>query len=347
MTTGPTDSDLDADDTLADELDDAAEEDDQLADEDDSDHEAATSPTREQVSTRGRNRLQLSQTPSSLFVGQALTPAEANLVLGQFPAEVIVAVAEVEAGKTTLLAAIYESLCRGSMPGFAFDGSRSLLGFESRSFDATRASGNDDHKTGRTSRDAARTLLHLAVRDSTGCRRHLLMADVSGEHARNLVEFGEAGDYGVLLRAATRVLVLLDGAKLLTQVDQNATLSRARVLIRALAEGDDLCDEVPVELVVTKWDKCSAADGLEDELARLLRFSEARLKHVGLHVTAARPSGHGVAELFEALMKPQARPPVPDWPKSLGARPIHNFTAHAGIAAGFVGTQSAAETSNV
>jgi hypothetical protein len=342
VTSPPAEPDLEADDTLAGETD----ADDTLADEQENtetgeDAAAVTGAApSESMAARGRRRLQLDNTPVAVPSGQALTATEASAVLAQHPAELVVAVAEVDVGKTTLFASMYEHLARAPLGGWTFDGSMSLLGFESRSFDATRASGHTAELTNRTSRDTPRIALHLAVRSRSGERRQLLLGDISGEHAATLIDFGDAGDFTPLLRAATRLLVLIDGAKLRGTADQNATLSRIRVLIRALVEGKDLRAGVPLDLVVTKWDQCGDADGLAGELDRLLSFTEERWQPVSLHRTAARPHGDGVAELFATLLSPRPSRPERTWDVPAATRPLHEFRPHNGLASRFLAAQA-------
>ncbi|MCW2599487.1 MAG: hypothetical protein JWM02_1316 [Frankiales bacterium] len=340
MTTTPTGDDIDTDDTLTGEPDDD-HGDDTLVDEDaDNDAPALTSRSAETdpapSSGRGRRRLELAHAPVSTHSGQALTADEASAVMAQYPVDLIVAVAEAEAGKTTLFASIYEQIARAPLAGWAFESSLSLLGFEARSFDATHESGHGEEKTQRTSQNTRRIALHLAVRDADCNRRHLLFGDVSGEHARTLIEFNDPVDYRPLLRSATRVLVLVDGEKLLTPAAQNATLTRTRTLIRALAEGDDIPPGVPLDLVVTKWDKCGQAEGLSPELDRLLAFAQYLWLPTALHRTAARPAGEGVPELFAVLLTPRAARPPRAWTAPQLTRELHRFAPHSGIAGRFV-----------
>lgn len=353
VVTGPVtkpEPELDADDVVNNGADNEPladdSEDDTLADEYPENPEPRPSGTDPAVgagAARGRRRLQLSNAPLAVPSGQALTSAEASAVLAKHPAELVVAVAEVDAGKTTLFASMYEQLARGPLEGWAFDGSLSLLGFESRSFDASRDSGNLCEETNRTSRNTPRIALHLAVRAATGDRRHLLLGDVSGEHAGSLIDFGDPGDFRPLLRAATRALVLIDGARLASPADQNATLSRARVLIRALVEGGDVRAQVPLELVVTKWDQCGDAEGLSGELDRLLAFTQSRWEHAALHRTAARPHGEGVADLFATLLSTRPPRPAKQWAAPAPTRPLHLFAVHDGVASRFLASRARLE----
>lgn len=327
---------LDADDTLTGERDD-----DTLADEEPESDDNAPSVV---ALAQGRQRLQLDDTLVGVHSGEALTAAEATVVMEQHPVELVVAVAEAEAGKTTLFASIYEQMARAPLAGWAFDSSLSLFGFEGRSFDATHESGHAVEQMQRTSRNTNRVALHVCVRDAEGHKRHLLFGDVSGEHARALIEFNDPVDYRPLLRSATRVLVLIDGAKLLTPSAQNTALTRARTLLRAVAEGGDLRPGTPLDLIVTKWDQCSGAEGLPAELDRLLSFAKQIWHPIALHQTAARPEGMGIPELFGVLLAPRPARAARRWNAPPPRRPLHRFVAPAGIASRFLAGRDAGRT---
>lgn len=311
--------------------DDGLEPDDTLAGER-PDEPADELPT---PTSRGRRRLQQSSESVAIHTGEALTLAEASEVLGAHDAAVVVAVGDVGVGKTTLLAALYERLAAGPVGGWAFAGSESLLGFEARSFQATAASGRSDEDTPRTSRATERVALHLSVRHMDETLRHLLLADLSGEHARSLLLYDEPGDYAPLLRSATRVLLLIDGAQLTTMTGQNLNLTNARTLVRAIAEGADLRPDTPVDLVVTKWDQCGTAEGLKNELDELVAAAAEWWSPVELHLTAARPDGQGLEELFKVLTLPRATRSIPTPIRRTSARALHRFVPNTGLARRF------------
>lgn len=326
--------------------DDGEEPDDTLADEDESpatgnaEDEAEDEPD-EPVGTRdrearGRQRFQQSELSHPVAFGEALTAQEATAVLGAHGGEVIVVVGEVGAGKTTLLAALYERLVAGPVGGWAFAGSDSLLGFESRAHLASAASGLSEPDTPHTSRSTDRLALHLAVRHAIGEMRQLLLSDVSGEHAKTLREYNEPGDYSALLRSATRVLVLVDGARLTTSRGQNIALSDARTLLRAVLEGPDLRAGTPVDVVVTKWDQCRGADGLDGALEDLVLWAEGLGQPLIVRQTAARPNGEGLGELFAALLQPRPARPAPAAVPPLSRRRLHAFVANNGMPASFL-----------
>ena len=205
-----------------------------------------------EASPRGRVAVRLARLTVALHTGEALTAREATRVLQRTSARVVVPVGPVDVGKTTLLASIYEMVARGSS-SYSFAGSLSLIGFEARCFAATAASRRTAADTARTTRDTENQLLHMRVSrdDST---TDLLLADVSGEYAQDLVRYDEPGVYAPLLRAASHVLLLVDGGRLARPTERYGCLEEARTLIRALAEGELVRDGSVLTVVVTKGD---------------------------------------------------------------------------------------------
>ena len=82
-------------------------------------------------------------------------------------------IGEPRSGKTTLIAAIYASLCKGPIGDRDFVGSRTLVGFARRHHLALLNSERKSPKTPRTSRNDPTAFFHLALRPKTG-GRHLI-----------------------------------------------------------------------------------------------------------------------------------------------------------------------------
>lgn len=286
--------------------------------------------------SRGRQRLERSATTIPVHSGKALTSVEATEVLLARKAELVVFVGDVDVGKTTLIAALYESLVAGKIDGFAFAGSLSLIGFESRSFLSTAASGSEMEDTPRTSRDTDHILLHLAARDAGGKNNDLLLADVSGEHAKNLLLFDESGDYAPLFRSASRVLLLVDGEKLVEKKFRNLALTNAGTLMRAIVESPELRSGAALEVVVTKWDLCNSVDGLDDELAALTSLGKGLGVSVPVRVTAARPKGVGLPALFESFLETRSNSASPSSAVVKSERIAHSYRPHKGILASYI-----------
>lgn len=255
------------------------------------------------LDARGRTPWRDTGTTELLHSGEALTAIEATRIMQQHSANVVVPIGSAGVGKTTLLTALYETLGKAPLGEWTFAGSLSLLGFEARSFLATRASGRTVADTPRTSRSSDKLLLHLAIRDATGIIRHLLIADVSGEHAESMRMYNDPGDYESLLRSATCVLLMVDGERLADDVQRHAVESEVRTAFRVTRENGLLADGVAVHVVATKWDLCGSP-----EADRILASIGAEISGAGIKSDilriAARPviAGNGGGDEFTHLL---------------------------------------------
>ena len=307
---------------------------------DDSDAAAASDPAPGDVlDVRGRTPWRGSGTVTPLHSAQALTLEEASRVRQGHTTAVAVPVGAVDVGKTTLLAAIYETVAAGDVDGWTFAGSLSLIGFEERSFLATLASGGQEPATARTSRDTDQVLLHLAFRDKERQDRHLLVGDVSGEHADSLRRYNDPGDYAPLLRAATCVLLLIDGQRLADSRQQHAAVAEASITFRALHESGLVGPDVPVLLVATKWDLCATASvdltPITDAVERTGRKTEVVRMAVRAPSAKLPPEADSVGALVDHMMcLPERREPKPGLPPP-PAGEARRFAAGSPVAARF------------
>lgn len=345
MTNGPLDgpeADVERDDDdLAEDGAEAALAGEELADDTlaGEEPEAAEAVKVVTAAPRGRRRLERSGEYQDVYSGQAMTSQEASVLLAERGVDVVVLLGDVDVGKTTLLASIYECIASGPVGGWQFAGSRSLIGFESRTFLATAASGRSHEDTPRTSTSTEQILLHVVLRNESETR-HLLLADVSGEHARAMRLYDDSGAYGPLLKSATRALVLVDGEMLVRVKDQNVALAEAATLVRAIAQGGEFRIDTPLDIVVTKWDLCADADGLDEELDRLLAVAKDAWSAATLLRTAARPRAVGLEDLLTLLLSPRKIRNLPKPFRPESGRIAHRFTAHAGKLARLIATGS-------
>lgn len=285
------------------------------------------------LDTRGRRPWRQAEETEALHSGRALTLEEATQVRRAHPTAVVVPVGEVKIGKTTLLAALFESLGSLADGGWSFAGSLSLMGFEDRSHYAMAASGRREADTPRTSRNTSEVLLHLALLDAEGARQDVLLADVSGEHAETLRLHNDAGDYTRLLSAATCVLLMVDGKQLAAPAKRHAELTRTRTLFQAMHQNDLLPEGVPVLVVATKWDLCSQ---VESDVTPLLENLVGRIRNQGVTSAvlriSARPATSKAAkgsDTFEVLLDRLMALPPRRAPRRAStqpaARPSHAF----------------------
>ena len=262
--------------------------------------------------------------------GEALTVSEAAALMSAVPAHVIAVVGPVDSGKTTLLATIWEALQRGPFHKHIFAGSRTLVGFERRCFDARIESGREEPETPRTSVGDPNRVLHLAVRrgGQLGPRSpggdvcHLLFTDVSGEELEQAVTSADAARSFPLVRRADHVVVLVDGRKLVEPPTRYAALN-ALSMFRRFVEVGAVGTHTYAHFAISKNDLVSQVGGHAEAFAartleKALEEFEGRVGRLTVGRLAARPRGaasaSGVSSLFEswvAVPPRLARNPAP------------------------------------
>lgn len=237
-----------------------------------------------------------------------LSIEEADSFLRTHGGLVLAVVAGPDAGKTTLVSALYDLLRRGHLDGFGFAGSETIKGLEERCFDSRVVSGQDKASTLRTPRSSPLIFIHLRVAVPDGRQLDVLLSDRSGEHfdqalntPAQFCDFHEIG-------RADAILLLVDGEKL--AISHQAEIARVRKLILALAQADFLSSKT-VHLVVTKADllKGQTQRTLVEQRASII-VDEIRRRGekavVEFHLTACRARnghstfGEGVHRLLEA-----------------------------------------------
>jgi hypothetical protein len=233
-------------------------------------------------------------------------------------------IGEPKSGKTTLIAAIYASLCEGPIGDRAFVASRTLVGFAKRHHLALLNSERKTPKTPRTSRDDPTSFFHLALRSKTdGSTSHLIISDRSGEAYQAARQDTSLVRELTELRLADRACFVLDAAKL-TDPERHATYSRQfKQMIYALRDNGAFRDGAAIEVLATKIDTTNRPERAAESMAILDRYERQiteELKssgHVfGFHRVCALPKSHpetgylGLGETLERWTAPQPLPSV-------------------------------------
>lgn len=158
-------------------------------------------------------------------------------------------IGEPSSGKTTLIAAIYASLCKGPIGNRDFVGSRTLVGFARRHHLALLNSDRKSPKTPRTSNDDPTAFFHLALRPrSGGAVSHLIISDRSGEAYQAARQDTSLVKELAELRLADRACFVLNAAKL-TNPERHAAYSRQfKQMIYALRDNGAFRDGVAIEV---------------------------------------------------------------------------------------------------
>jgi hypothetical protein len=192
---------------------------------------------------------------------RALTTAEADSLRLARESQLIALIAGPEAGKTTLMASIYERVRRRSLGNLRFGGSESIRGFEERCHLSRSISGGNEPDTKRTLHVEPISFLHLRVADMASGPEpvDLIMADRKGE------AFSDVLDQPAKCRSINELatcdiaVFLMDGDLLLANSTRYGHLSDTRRLVRAVHETGVLKKKAIAQLVLTKCDKVYAS----------------------------------------------------------------------------------------
>lgn len=226
--------------------------------------------------------------------GDGFTRSEADSFLRKSGARVIAVIGCPDAGKTTAAVMLYELLKRGRLGQFSFVGSKTIRGFQSRSFYSIFSSGLTEPETERTKGSMPVEFLHLSLHSETNENSvtDLLIVDRTGEDFEHCMKQPAlCATFPEIERADYHVL-LVDGKKLinddLAALHANEVLRIFLSLIRSKISN--------LQLVLTKYDKVLIStqrdigverfEALTNEVKKRLRSDTA----FTVHYLAARPS---------------------------------------------------------
>lgn len=271
--------------------------------------ETTIEPEMEQVAKATMGTVRVSN-------GDAFTTPEADLFLRKSGALVIAILGCPDAGKTTAAVMLYELIKRARLGKFSFAGSRTIRGFQSRSFRSILSSGLDEPETERTHGSKPVEFLHLrvAIGESGNILSDVLLVDRTGEDFEACMKKPDlCATFPEIPRADCHVL-LVDGKKLAD--DNLAALHLSEVLRIFLSLNRNPIRRL--QLVLTKYDKVVNSkqrelaiqrfEGCRDDLRRRLQAGALFTSHY----LAARPSmtennedlvGHGLEELIDVWFK--------------------------------------------
>lgn len=279
-------------------------------------------PSSETYSENATN----AETTFPLALGRALPLDDLYPITAQEFSRFFAIIGDTGSGKTTLITSIYHLFLDGKAPTpFLFAGSETLWALEERAFYLRAASYRSDASMERTQRGIEENVLHLRLKNQDTKRMlNLLFSDLQGEDFEGVIADVDAAKetFSSLFTAARHIVVLLDGAKLLSSTSRPATIQRAIHLLHTLRDAGLLNERSRVFLTISKYDiireqndpkLVARIDRIPDIITSQLPDLENRFEffHLAAMPTVATeevPVGYNVSALLNALLETPQQP---------------------------------------
>lgn len=241
-----------------------------------------------------------------------LTVEGASQRMRQNPSRLVALIGPFDAGKTSLIASLYDLFQSDEVSGVGFAKSDTLHGFELACHDARAASRRNTPSINRTPRGEVR-FYHLDLGGGpAGTRLTLLLGDRAGEEYGDVADdISLAGGFPEILRADVLTL-LVDGARLLDDGARHNARSEVRLMLQAFAEGGALDRRKHLAIVQTKQDlveKSGIKERVTGDLVRIVedigRDLPGQFQRTSVFRVAASPAddilprGYGIATLLD------------------------------------------------
>ncbi|WNG50499.1 hypothetical protein F0U60_44985 [Archangium minus] len=244
--------------------------------------------------------------------GERLSTVEASSILRAGEARVIAIIGPTEAGKTTLIASIYDLFQNGPVDELHFARSRTLSAFEQACHHARAASMRTTPHTERTLLSAGIGFYHLGIQNRENSTSvDMLLADRAGEEYRSAADTPSAANEFVEIHRADTITTLVDGRRLLDTGERHNIRSEIELILQAFIDSSVVTPGQRVALVLTKLDEVkssSAKERAERDFSTLVQsvrrlfgetFSEIEEFRVAASpVTDLLPRGYGIPALL-------------------------------------------------
>lgn len=255
----------------------------------------------------------------SLYRTGTLGLASASSIMREKYVTVVGIVGLPDAGKTACLASMYLLLAHGSLGGFTYADSRTLLALEEISRGARRWNqgeppGQMTLHTELVDERQAGFLHFQLVRDADKSKHDIFLPDLPGEWTRSLITDGDGSRFS-FLRSSDVLWVMVDGRKFLSDTDRQLAEYSTTNLIERLAT--IFTGRKPKLILVASWlDKGQVPEAVVDRITRHAKRFGFRLVPSEIasfsDVDGVAP-GAGIAELLEESLTTTVDP-MNSWP---------------------------------
>lgn len=250
------------------------------------------------------------------------TPSEVSRLLCERETRVIAIVGPSEAGKTSLIASLYDLYQLGPVLGTEFARSRTLHAFELTCHDARAVSRRNVPHTHRTNYGEVR-FYHIELYSGpANSGLALVLGDRAGEEYRSAADDASLALTFPEIKRADSLTVLVDGQRLLDSGARHNLRSQIIMILQALIDTDSVQVGHRLALVLTKIDTVYESLHKERAEADFDFLTTSIKKHFGevfevieqfriaaSPKTDAVPRGTGVPELLGFWLKP-VRPAI-------------------------------------
>lgn len=268
-----------------------------------------------------------------LPISDTLVVADTNKLLRAGDTRVIAIVGPSDAGKTSLIASLYDLFQAGPVLGIDYARSLTLHAFERTCHDARAASRRGVPHVNRTPRGEVRFYhLHLGG-GSAGKDLALAIADRAGEEYRSATDdLSIVSDFPEVHRADS-LTALVDGERLLDTGERHNVRSEITMMLQALVDAHAVQEGQRFALVLTKMDLLQSLPN-KDRADRDFENLFSSLQHLFGHFFSAFqsfrvaaspksdivPRGDGVPQLLMFWLHQALAAPTPPMPRPMSAR---------------------------
>lgn len=188
--------------------------------------------------------------------GRALSIKEIYEITSTEKSKFIVLLGAVGSGKTAIISSIYNSFLNSPINNdYYFAGSKTLFDFEDRAFNTRTISNRLSPKHNRTYKNTY-DILHIRIKDVLNNKfTNMLFADFSGEEYESAIgNIDYVRAEFPIIESASSIVTLIDGEKLSKPRTRGAEIQNSIQLLRTFVDSGLIRYNVPIILVVSKYD---------------------------------------------------------------------------------------------
>lgn len=272
-----------------------------------------------------------------LYSGEELTFNQIPFISHKYNYKMITIIGDFSAGKTTLLATLFDLFQIGPIGEFVFAGSYTQVGFEKRCHQSRVASDRDTPDTERTKSNEF-SFLHIATKRKNQITKHatnLILSDVSGERFQNARNSSTEMQGISFISNSDHIVIMIDGQKIKNPKQKYSEITNTETFIKMAIDvgvfGKDTC----FKIVLSKWDLLSNDhnfDFVRDIENYFNNLFQDKVKLISYLRIAARPQnmegdfalGHGLNELLSEWCS-SVRPQLTSLESTYNDRSFNNY----------------------